>query len=154
MIMENPKLEKQREGERERKSVLGCMWGVGLDTVRHSLLYLFSLSLWHVVWSIFLPLRQILNCRGSNFTHGGHTSRDIPEHRDYVYSSKWSGAVVPGTVLGTVSQSSTQLNCYVSSRSSGRRVTAHLANNSWAQFRSWHWPGIIPNGNLDTATLI
>lgn len=47
------------------------------------------------------------------------------------------------------------LNSYnVPSHSFGPRVTAHLANNSWAQFRSWHWPGIIPNGNLDAATLI
>lgn len=62
-------------------------------SLKCSLLYLFSLSsLWHLVWTIFLPLDQTLNWWGSYVTHGGHISRVIPKHRDYTFSNKCSRA--------------------------------------------------------------
>lgn len=55
----------------------------------------------------------------------------------------------------TLRLSSTWLNCYkVSRQSFGPRLSAALANNSWTLVRSWHWSGVILNGNLNSSTLI
>lgn len=52
-------------------------------------------------------------------------------------TSKEVNEAMPGRVLDTVSHSSTLLTHYnVSRHSFGPKLTAHLANKSWAQFRS------------------
>lgn len=61
---------------------------MGFGSVKYSLLNLLSLSLWASdVVNISTSMSNV-KLTGFKCDTGGHTSRDIPEHRDYICSGK------------------------------------------------------------------